>query len=233
MASPAFGVGQQGVPVQQQVVVVEHAGRLLAVDVAVEQPLQLVVPVLAPGKMMPQHVVELLPGVDAPAVDRHAGALLREPLVGLGQVQLGADDVQQVFGVGAVVDGELRRQPDGLAVAVQQPGGDGVEGSAPDARVVPGVAQPAEQVLGPAEHLGGRPAGERQQQDAAGIDALGDQPGHAMHQRGGLAGAGPGHDQQRPFAVGGRLALLRIQTGQQFVDRGVAAHGNVNRLAKL
>ena len=34
-----------------------------------------------------EHVVELLPGVDAAAVDRHAGALLGEPLVGLGQVQ--------------------------------------------------------------------------------------------------------------------------------------------------
>ena len=45
-----------------------------------------------------------------------------------------------------------------------------------------------------------------------------------MHQRGRLAGAGPGHDQQRPVAVRGRLALLRIQPGQQVVDRGGCAH---------
>ena len=51
-ASPAFGIGQQGVPVEQQVVVVEHAGRFLAVDVAVEQLLQLLVPILAPGEMV-------------------------------------------------------------------------------------------------------------------------------------------------------------------------------------
>ena len=133
----------------------------------------------------------------------------------LARFKLGADDVQQVLGVGPVVDGELRRQADRLAVAVQQPGGDGVVGSAPDARVRAGGAglqpAPSARVFRPAEHLGGRPAGEGQQQDAARIDAAGDQPGHAMHQRGGLAGAGPGHDQQRPVAVRGRLALLRVQ----------------------
>ena len=95
---------EQGVPVEQQVVVVEHAARLFAVHVAVEELFQLVVPILAPGEMMPEHVVELFAGVDAPAVDRHAGALFREPLVGLGEVQLGANDVQQVLRIGAVVD---------------------------------------------------------------------------------------------------------------------------------
>ena len=33
-----------------------------------------------------------------------------------------------------------------------------------------------------------------------------------------LPGAGPGHDQQRPIAVRGRLALLRVELGEQFVD---------------
>ena len=81
-----------------------------------------------------QHLRELLPGVDAAAVDLHAGSLLGEPLVGLGQAQLGAHDVQQVLRVGPVVDGEGRGQADGLAVAAEQPRGDGMEGAAPDAR---------------------------------------------------------------------------------------------------
>ena len=89
----APGVRKQGVPVQEQVVVIENAGGLLAIHVAVEQLLQFVVPILAPGEMMAEHDVEFFPGVDAPAVDGHARALLREPLVGLGQVQVGADDV--------------------------------------------------------------------------------------------------------------------------------------------
>ena len=126
-------IGQQGVPVEQQVVVIENAAGFLAIDVAVEKLLQFVRPLLAPGKCVRQNLVEFLPGVDAAAVDGHAGALFREPLVGLGQVQLGADDVHQVFRVGAVVDGEFRRQADRLAVSAQQSRGDGVKGAAPNA----------------------------------------------------------------------------------------------------
>ena len=69
------------------------------------------------------------------------------------------------------------------------------------------------------------PAGEGQQQDAARVDALGDQPGHAVDQRGGLARAGPGDDQQRPVAVLGGLALLGIEPGEDGLDARGAAHG--------
>ena len=49
-----------------------------------------------------------------------------------------------------------------------------------------------------------------------------------MHQRGRLAGARAGHDQQRPIAVRSRLALLRVQTGQQVVNRrSLCCHGAV------
>ena len=83
--------------------------------------------------MLGQGPLEFLPGVDAPAVDGHARALVGKPFVGLGQFQIGPHDVEQVFGIGPVVDRELRRQADGLAVTAEQPGGDGVEGAAPDA----------------------------------------------------------------------------------------------------
>ena len=46
-----------------------------------------------------------------------------------------------------------------------------------------------------AEHLGRRPAREGQKQNSARIDAASNQPGNAMHKRGGLAGASAGHDQ--------------------------------------
>ena len=153
-------------------------------------------------------MVELLAGVDAAAVDGHAGALFGKALVGLGEAELGAHHVQQVFGIAAVVDGEVGRQADRLAVAAQQPGGDGVEGSAPDASRAaagPRASRSAEHVFHPAEHLGRRAAGEGQQQDAPRVDAPGDQPGDAMDERGGLAGAGAGHDQQRPVVMRGRL----------------------------
>ena len=131
---PGLRIGQQGVPVEQQVVVVQHGGGLLAIHVAVQQPLQLVGPIATPGELAGERLLQLLAGVDAAAVDGHAGPLLGEPLVGLGQAQLGADDVQQVLGIGAVVDGEIGRQADGLAVAAQQPRGDGMKSAAPDLR---------------------------------------------------------------------------------------------------
>ncbi len=68
-----------------------------------------------------------------------------------------------------------------------------------------------QQRIGPAEHFGGGPPRESQKQDSAGIPAVGNQPGHAMHQRGGLAGARAGHDQKRSVAVGGGFELLGIQ----------------------
>ena len=120
-------------PVEQQVVVVEDVGGLLAVDVGIEEAAEVVGPLSAPGEVLVEHLLELLPGIDAAAVDGHAGALLGEAAVGLGQSQLGAQHVQEVFRVGAVVDGELRREADRLAVAAKEPGGDGVKGAAPDA----------------------------------------------------------------------------------------------------
>ena len=61
--------------------------------------------------------------------------------------------------------------------------------------------QAAEDALDAAQHLGGGAAGEGEQQDAAGIGAGGDAVGDAMGQRGGLAGAGAGDDEQRVVSV--------------------------------
>ena len=227
-----LGVGQEGVPVQKQVVVVQRGGRLLAVDVGVEQLFQLVGPLLAPRKMRLQHRLELLSSVDATAVDRHAGPLLGEPPVGLGQSQLGANHVQEVFGVGPIVDGKTGRKSDRLSVLPQQSGGDGVECSAPDPGATevpgfgsgPGLFEAAEHAGHATEHFGRRASGERQKQDSARVGPRGYEPSYAVHQRGRLAGAGPGDDQQRPLSVPGSLLLLRIEGGQDFVDRRACVH---------
>ena len=68
-------------------------------------------------------------------------------------------------------------------------------------------------------HLGGGAAREREEQHAAGVGPVDDQMGDAVRQRIGLAGAGPGNDQQRPGDVGtpagdavlDRTPLLGIQ----------------------
>ena len=82
---PGPRVFDQRLPLEQQVVVVQDAGRLLAVYVAVEELRERPGPVQAPGEAARQHLVQFFAGVDAAAVDVHAGALLGEPPVALGQ----------------------------------------------------------------------------------------------------------------------------------------------------
>ena len=73
---------------------------------------------------------------------------------------------------------------------------------------------------------GGAP-GEGEQQDAARVGAGGDAVGHAMGQRGRLARAGAGHDQQRFVAVQHCRPLLLVQTGQDRPD-GRAGQGVIH-----
>ncbi len=61
--------------------------------------------------------------------------------------------------------------------------------------------------------------GERQGEDLGGLRAAGgDQPGDPARDHLRLAGAGPGHHQQRSVAVGDRAPLLDIEPGDQRVD---------------
>ena len=87
MERAARGVGQQPVPEEQQVVVVEDALLALVVDVGGEEAAEVLDLVLAPGEVGLDRFVHRLAGVDAAAVDVHAGALEREAAVALGQAR--------------------------------------------------------------------------------------------------------------------------------------------------
>ena len=84
----------------------------------------------------------------------------------------------------------MRREPGADAVECAGPG----EGIGHHACALP--QNLARDPLDPARHLGRGPAGEGQQEDAAGIGAVDDQMGNAMSQGVGLARACPGYDQQ-------------------------------------
>ena len=118
-------------PVQQQVVVVEHALRLLFGHVGAEQRLQLGRPAGAPRIALLQHLLQRLLAVDHARVDRQAGALERKARVGLRQTLLVAQQAEQVFAVAAVGNGEGRVQADARRVVAQQPRADAVEGAGP------------------------------------------------------------------------------------------------------
>ena len=213
-------VGQQLPPEEQQVVEIEDVLLLLAVGVRLEQPLQPLLVLAEPGKVISQDLAERQPSVDAAAVDGHAGFFQREELRGLGELQLVSQQAHEVFGIPSIVDGEARRQADGLAVAAEQPHGDRVERPAPHladrqgglrlggAMLLP-CCLPNDR-LGATEHFGGGPAGKGKKQDAGGKGPIADEVRHPARQRGGLAGPRPGDDHERAVAVLGGLLLLGV-----------------------
>ena len=78
-----------------------------------------------------------------------------------------------------------------------------------------------QQVAGALAHLAGGLVGEGDGEDLPGRHAVfADQPGEAVGQGAGLAGTGPGQDQQRPVAVLHRPALLGVERGQQVSHGG-------------
>ncbi|MET4760274.1 hypothetical protein ABH970_000646 [Bradyrhizobium ottawaense] len=213
-------------PIQQQIVVIEHVLGLLGLDIGREQALQLGGPAGAPGIVHPQHLLDLHLGVDAARVDRQARALGGEAALGLRQAALVPDQVHQVGGILAVVDGEGGIDADPFGIFAEQTRADAMEGAGPAERIAHDrgvvLAQHlAGDALDPAGHFGRRAAGERHQQDAARIGAGDDQMRDAMGQRVGLAGAGAGNHQQGSAhgrAIGHAMldgaALLRIERVQ-------------------
>ena len=168
----------------------------------------------------------LRPRVHRPRVDVGEGLLAREPPLALAELQLAADQVHQVGGVGSVQDGEVGRQAERPAVRPQQPVGRRVE------RPAPHLAEPtvAREGLGAAEHLPGRPPREREEQDPLGRHAPVHQVGHPAGERPGLARAGPGHDEERAAGVLHGLPLLVVEAlrGVEHVfgqDRGPVRRG--------
>ena len=87
------------------------------------------------------------------------------------------------------------------------------------------VAARREHRLDPAQHLGGRAAREREQQDAPRVGAALDEVRDAVHERGGLAGAGSGDDEQRAVAVlrGGELVGVEVDEHGESSSGGPAA----------
>ena len=212
-AGAAGRVGEQAAPEQQQVVVVEHLLLLLGVGVAGEELAQAFFGRQAPREGRVQHLVQRQLRVDAARVHVQARGLLREAVAAAAEAQGGAGDVHEILRVAPVDDREVRLHADVAGVDAQQAGGDGVEGAAPDALggAARRVAAGGEHGLDAPQHLGGGAAREREQQHAPRVGAALDEVRHAVHERGRLAGAGAGDDEQRPVAVLRRGELLWVE----------------------
>ena len=224
-------------PVEQQVVVVEHRLGLLCLDVRAEKALQRLLPVGAPGKRPRKRLAHRHAAVDRVGIDREAGRLLRKAALRRGEAQVVAHQVHQVRGVAAIEDRESRIQADALRVQPQQLRADRVEGSRPLDRSRGNARAPGErasaQALDPPRHLQRHAPREREQQDAPGMRAVQDQVGDAVRKGLGLARAGArDHEQRRRRrrarnAEGRRGGLRRVQPVQ--VRRSHGARARCNR----
>ena len=194
-------VGEHLRPVEQQVVEIEHLGRLLGLDVAGEERLQLGGPADAPGEAALEQRLELLAAVHRPRIDRKAGPLAGEPALGLREPELVPDAVHQVGGVAAVVHGEGGVEAERRGMFAQDADADAVEGAGPGKAGDHRGRRRAEDLAGDAldapDHLLRRLPGEGHQQHPPRVGAREDQMRHTVRQRAGLAGARTRDDQQR------------------------------------
>ena len=104
---------------------------------------------------------------------------------------IGDDGLEQGFLVVAVEDGEGTGVADVLGMAAEDARADGVEGAGPERGSV--VRSELADTLG---HLAGGFVGESEQQDLAGIEAVIQQPGHAVSESPGFPGPGSGDDER-------------------------------------
>ena len=214
------------VPVQQQVVVVQHALRLLGLGVGVEQLFQPRLVAAAPGVLLRQHLAQRLRAVDGARQDGAAGARQRKARAAVVQAQLGAHLGQQLFGVAAVHHAEVGLQAQRPGIRTQQPCAHAVEGAGPRQLGRRGGAAQAQRLVqqppGAAGHLGRGAAREGHQQDAPRVGTLLHQASHARGQHQCLARAGAGHHQQRRVAMlhgGALLVVQRVRRGGGRLDQ--------------
>ena len=97
-----FGRLHQIMPVQQQVVEVEHALLEFRLDVGDEKPLQVGLMLGAPGKLCAQHGLELLLRIDSTRVDGEAGRGLGELQILRGEPAIAPHDVHETDAVVAI-----------------------------------------------------------------------------------------------------------------------------------
>ena len=223
------GVGQELEPELEQVVVVHDVLRALLLGIGGVESREAVADVGVLREVSRDRLGERELGVarEGEDVEQRAGAgvglVLEEQLV------LGLDGLlEEGLGLVGVEDGEILRQPDRLAVDPERAVAERVERAAPE----PGRLDAGE-VLHAVQHFLGGLVGEGEEEDLAGLHALGEQVGDAVGEGAGLAGAGAGEDEQRSGGGGDGVELLVVELRAEInrrdaVGRARGVEGNLH-----
>ncbi len=154
---------------------------------------------------------------------QEAGRVAQRPVL----VELEVEQMlaQEDHGLGSRQDPDVGRQPELQRVLADDPIAECVEGRDRGVRIAV-----RHELVDPRRHLLGRLVGEGQGEDLGrSRPAGGDEPGDASRDDLGLAGAGAGHDEQWPVAMGDRPELVLVEPAQQSVEPGVVGRRAAGR----
>ena len=167
-------LGQHLGEIKQEVVVIEHVLALLHLDVRREQPAQRVLVPCDPREPFAERRLEIALRVDDARIDREARRLCREALLQIADAHFMAPPVHEVGGILAIMDGELRIEPEARRIFAQEPRADGVKRSRIGRRRRGGRLRretAGKQPFDPAAKLRRRPARKGGEHDALRIGA--------------------------------------------------------------
>ena len=212
----------------EQVVEVHRVGGLLFLDVALADFFDFLGPVVELVVAGGDDFLEGGVGVFDEGEHRGEHVGLREAALFRIDIERADDGVEDGFLVVAIEDGERAGEAEVLGMAAEDARADRVEGAGPERGGV--VRDEFADALG---HLAGGLVGEGEQQDLAGVDAVVEQPGHAVGESAGFPGAGAGDDQRAAGRRGDGGVLLLVEGGLVVdaggVRRSAAVEGVVSR----
>ena len=197
-------------PIKKKIVVIEQVSLSFSLAIFLEDALDVVLALLAPGKPLGQHFFERVAGVDAGRVDCQKRPLLGKTSLRAVQVEVRANEVEQILGVTLVENDKLLVQAELPGVDPKQPVGDAMKRAAPDAS----GRGFADDLAGAAQHFRRGTAREGEQENAAGVCAPLKECRHAGCQGLSLACPRARDYEERPGKVLGRRPLLRVQNGE-------------------
>ena len=197
---------EQQFPVDEEVVEVHRIGFALSIFVASEDADNLLLVDREMGVVFLEMQLQRGARVDQKGIDVEQDVAFRESPLERFDAEGRDGAVHHFFGVFIVENRKIRAIADRLGVVAEQAIADRVERAAPDATGIDG-----DELLDAAQHLAGSLVGEGQQQDVLRIDAILDEPRHAVGEGARLAAAGAGDDQQRSLAGHHHFELLGVE----------------------
>ena len=211
-------------PEEQQVIVVDEIALRFAARVLGEDADDVAAEFRVLRKLVGEDVVHRSLGVEMSRVDVVQRFFFRESLFLFAVAEVGARELDEIFGVALVEDREVAREAGLGSELSEQAMASGVKRSAVHLR-----GRRSDEPLGAAQHfLRGAPS-EGEEKDAIGANAFREEVRDAVDECAGLPGSCAGDYEEWASAVRGCCGLLAIELRGKVARRRGAVHGSLAR----